>query len=170
MSQGSRVVNQSMMMNHSSNPNRPWGSLQWALPLIVLALLAGVAAAQPHGERPAAETAIDVIVASQEIEKVLLKEDRERYEELAVRRVATAARLQEVRRAIDGWIPAENPAAADRLGQLIQQLEKLEGERSELLVTERLLLHQIRDRLRSIELFDEELELLRAANATRPEC
>jgi len=115
-------------------------------------------AAEPEESQDAAVTALTSSLA---VEQTLLEEDRTRYLDAASRRRAALARLQQLHEALDAAVQRDDPAAGEQIERLTSQLEQAEGQRTELRISERVLLDRILDRLRRVQLFEEQLARLR---------
>jgi hypothetical protein len=134
---------------------------EFGLAVLVLLAAAWGAGSGPRGQAPtpdpAASEAAAAVRASVEVELRLLEEDVARHEELARRRASAASRLTELYRSLEEAVRehgAETPARVDLLLDLVQQGE---AERAQTAGAERLLVERIRDRLRRIELLEEQI-------------
>ncbi len=137
---------------------------RWMLAL-ALALLAWPACAQETEADPllpaSDDPAVTAVGTSLAIESTLLREDRARYAELSRRRQAVKARIEQLRESLDSAVGRSGSDAAANLERLLELLDEAEGERTEIHLAERALLERIRDRLRRVALFDEQLASLR---------
>lgn len=127
------------------------------LVFLVATTLGAPWAAESQGPPGAAEA----VAATIEVERTLLKEDVERRERLAAERARAAARLTEAYSELDATFKrADLSAASKAIEEVMGRVEQLEGERSDLLAVERVLVERIQDRLRRIRLLEERLALL----------
>jgi hypothetical protein len=126
--------------------------------LIFLAVLASGLTALAQ-DRAIPRTGIS-LAAELDVQRVLLAEDLERYERLAERRTDLAARLTRIYRTLDGALQNEEEGSLDRIETLTVQIGEMEGERTELLASQRLLVNSIRDRQRTVALIEEALSTM----------
>ena len=128
------------------------------------ALAIGLVAALVRAEQPPvpAQTGVsEAIRAEVEIERTLLKEDQARHRRLAAERDRAAEELSRAYQDLDAAVLGED-ASEERLGDLSVRLERAEKERAELLVTERVVIEMIRNRLRRLALFEARLAEVQA--------
>jgi hypothetical protein len=97
--------------------------------------------------------AVEAVAATLDVERVLLREDHERHERMAAERNALSARLADLYASLDAAIKRDPPPAS--VDDLMEQVQQLERERTELLSADRSLVERIRDRLRRIALLEE---------------
>jgi hypothetical protein len=133
---------------------------RWATIAMISILVPATFAQDPANEDPA----VTALMTSRDIEQTLLDEDREAFRDLISNRRDVSLRWARIHNAIDVAVGSDEPGAASALERLTAQLEKVEGERAELLARERVLVEAIRGRLRRIPL----LELRLAELNVRP--
>ena len=127
-------------------------------------LAVGVAIAVASGASLRAQSgageAGEAIEATLTVERTLLREDLAEYARIAARRNAALGQVQELHAALDAALQSQRPDALANVDELIGRLESAERERADQLQRERMLLDRLRERLRKIELLEEELAAL----------
>jgi hypothetical protein len=113
------------------------------------------------GAMPDEGPAVTAVGTSLQIETTLLREDRATYAELSARRQTIVTRIEQLRESLDSAVGRSGSDAAANLSELLEQLDEAEGERTEVQLAERALLDRIRDRLRRVVLYEEQLAVLR---------
>lgn len=93
---------------------------------------------------------------TRDVERQLLEEDIVAHRHLAARRTDVVSRLTQLYRSLDSLIHGEQPAAG-RLDGVIEQIERIEGDRAALLTAEHVLIGRISDRQRRIALLETRL-------------
>jgi len=134
-------------------PGRAWHAL-WLVAV-------GIAAAGPAWPAEEDDAAVTALTSSLGVEQALLEEDRGRWIDLAAKRAAVVARLARLHESLDAAVRRDEAGATAEIEQLVGHAEAAEAERAELLASERVLVERIRDRLRRIVLFQEQLTRLR---------
>jgi hypothetical protein len=107
----------------------------------------------------AGATALEAVL---EIERSMLDEARARYESLSRRRVDLLGEIELLRDALDDAVREQQSPDARRLHQIAEQLERAEADRSEMLLTERLLIDRIAQHLERLELFEQQVASVQA--------
>ena len=107
----------------------------------------------------AGATALEAVL---DIERSMLDEARARYESLSRRRVDLLGEIELLRRALDDAVREQQSPDARRLHQIAEQLERAEADRSEMLLTERLLVDRIAQHLERLELFEQQVASVQA--------
>ncbi len=125
---------------------------------LALAIPGRIAAQAPRDQIIADREAAVAVAADLEIDQVLLAEDLARYEELTRKRARALDRLGALYSSLDDAVRG----GEERADLLMQEVERAEAERDELLNSERRLVDGIRERRRRIQLLRERLEVLGA--------
>lgn len=123
-------------------------------------LLCGLVLASVAPASAADGEAVEALSATLDVERTLLDEDLQRQASLSRRRGEAASRLASAQQSLDGVLARREVTRAG-LDLLLAELEQAESERASLLVSERVVLDRIRERLRRIELLEHELDDLR---------
>ncbi len=126
----------------------------------VVLIVLGIATIPVRAQPAAGDAPVDTTSALVEIERTLLEEDMERYEQLARRRSATIGELAQLLQVLDDAIRQGDPQSAGRLSELMDRVEQVEGDRTGLLTAERLVVERIETHLRRIALLQREAENL----------
>ncbi len=127
-------------------------------------LFAALALTLPHGPA-AAPTAAgpDAVIALQttrDVERALLQEDTQRYDQLAARRDRTISRLSELYRSLDIAVKRTDEAGPESVSTIMDRIELAERERTAMLIQERVLTERIGERMRKIAIFEAEVAVL----------
>ena len=125
-----------------------------ALSVLVWILAGSAVSAQVEG-------AVQAVNVDIEVEGALLDEDLRRYDQLAGQRREAMNRLTSLYQSLDAAVQSADPSAPGRLGLLMEQIQRVEGERAALLASARLLVERIDGRLRRVVLLERQLESLK---------
>ncbi len=123
-------------------------------------LVVGLAWTFPVHAQSGAGEAGEAVEATLVVERTLLREDLAEHAIVAARRNAALARVQELHAALDAALQSESVDAMANVDALIDRLETAERDRADQLARERLLTDRIRERLRKIQLLEEQLNAL----------
>jgi len=140
----------------------------------LLFLLAADSAALGEDAQPARPLtppgASEALAATVSVEKALLREDLARHEKAAADRAQSSAALQDLYAALDGAVRKDDAQAAQALEEVLGRIESAERERADRLSEERALVGRIRERMRRIDLLEEQVDQLsaRVAEAAGP--
>jgi hypothetical protein len=126
--------------------------------LMLWAVLSGIPiqALPPEGDGEA----VDAINATLAVENALLTQSLREYERLVLRRDETAARLLGLQQALDSAVGDVKASESGRLDQLIDQVQRVAGERDTLFRSESKLLERISERRKRISLLTLQTEAL----------
>jgi hypothetical protein len=138
--------------------------------VIVAAILLAVSFPASRAQTPIVEAgeAGEAISATLEVERTLLAEDLEAHARIAADRERVLTQLLELHEALDAALRSETPEAAATVEDLMTRLERAERERTDQLVRERMFVDRIYERMRRIQLLEEQLLILQGKHrATR---
>ena len=100
------------------------------------------------------------LAATVEVERSLIEQDLLRYEDLAERRAALTARLVELYRALDGAMRVESAVRDERGLRILDEIDKVETERTAILASTRNLVERLIDRDRRVLLLQAQIDAL----------
>jgi hypothetical protein len=138
--------------------------------VIIAAMLLAASFPAPVAQTPIVDAgeAGDAIGANIEVERTLLAEDLDAHARIAVERERVLALLLDLHAALDTALRSETPEAVSTVEDLVTRLDRAERERADQLARERLLVDRIHERMRRIQLLEEQLLLLQGRHhATR---
>jgi len=121
--------------------------------LCVLLGCTGLTSGEAWAQGPAGRA----LNASLVVERTLLEEDRDRFDEISRRRSAAETRLGQLHEALDAAVQRDDAGAVPEIDRLLGLLEPTKGQATELQIAERVILGRIRDRMRRIALLEEQL-------------
>jgi len=129
--------------------------------IYVLMLWACLTCIPLHAAAPAGDGgALDAIEATLVVEHALLTQSLREYQRVVLRRDETAARLLGLQHALDSALGDEKAAQSGRLDQLIDQVQRVAGERDTLFKAETKLHERISERRKRIALLAQQVEAL----------
>ena len=107
--------------------------------------------------RAAEEGAVQSLQAVVEVERGMLDEARVRWDALSRRYAALAEELAPARAALESAVRERETPDPRRVGQLAEQLERIEAERATLIAAERLVVERVAQHLQRIEMLEQQL-------------
>lgn len=129
--------------------------------LLLVLFAAGAAAGAVASDQDPANAAAVAISAELEVEQTLLEQALERYNRHAARRERLVDRLAALHAALDKAVRA----GQEGVDAMMEEVERAEAERAELMTAQHVLVAKIDERRQRIQLLREQLELLQAAGA-----
>ena len=106
---------------------------------------------------------VDAVIAVQsslDVERALLQDDYQRFDQLSARRGRALNRLAELYQALDVAVKRRDSAGPEAVETLMDQIEGAEQQRVSLLTAERVLVDRISERLRKIGILEAQVAAL----------
>ncbi len=128
-----------------------------AVAVVVATLLASLPTPAQPG---AAGEAGEAVLATLTVERTLLREDLQAHARIAATRDVALARVQELHDALDAALQSQSVDVLANVDELVTRLETAERVRADQLDHERLIVDRVRQRLRKIQLLEQQLSAL----------